>query len=1648
MAAGTWSLPLIVETWSSLRLNNLPKDRRPRLGPGENLDLSSVVPNWSFKGAPLHLGQRGGRPNKRTEGLPLRPSMPLAAGPSSRGDFLKPVAGASFPHRRRRSEEGILTSVVGASSSPRGRQEIEERALPMVSARLDAPPGVEQACKEKKTEKKGLGGKVFVVFGGGGYVGSRLCLELAAMGASEVRAFDRFMDRSVSELLKERGIVCFLGDSIEKDEIVSAVRGADCVFLASPFGASDPKNLFQRDHLHFVNLRDIQCIVECCQGLGELTALIYSSPCLARHRDWGVEELRVGDDPGRSWESFAGPSSRLGTEDTCEEDILGAENMETCMDRNGVAELLVLNAGRHCGEGVSSSSSDAYSLLKGEKSKCQETNVLAGELSSSAGRRLRTCVLRLPFVYGPEEREHLPSVMALIRWGLFFPVGDGSLLQDFVHVANVVEAHVLAYLALAEEEEQTLDSGRKRQGSLRREEEDGASRDVQEELLRLPVKKRCYYISDGEPPINFFEFYRPLVVGLGRSLPSWRLPSSLAFAAETVARRSYLFLLSCLPKALLNPVLIPADMYRLSLADSRPMSISDPAEDLSYVPVVSRDEGMTEIVKHCRSRVLEGVEGPIFWEWVAISTGLLITFLVGYAPLGSLGSFERVRDVGLLLFGSVEMLRQVFWWAFAIHVVEACIAWALARQIEPHNSTGWFLQTFWLVLFNLYGPRVEPGDDVRFKFKLNFFVALQCRWDLLLSKGRRVVVVGDLNISPFRIDTCSYGPDFDLNLCRQWLHSNLKSGHGDSDKKFVDVFRQMHPFRKKAYTCWSQSSGAEEFDYGSRIDLILAAGPCTKEGIMHGPTGTETCGERRADGGAGTNEDEHSFFDCEFLHCEIMTALKRWKGGGADGPDAATKWGAIKLEGSDHVPVYAVLKDQKGCGLHRVPSSAARYMPEIRGRQQNIACLLLPKVNGTREEACLSKNEQLGAETKLTTAPSHHPSNRSETVNEVDLASSKRDSVAFFAVGQGRNEENCAGRGLPSGAGSVVGCNEENCAGRRLHSGTGSVVVRVGYREGGSGSHTAGNPSREGPPPLLTASGTNLGVEEAGAATIDEQGEGESEVTRSRSTSYVESQVTVTTAGLAVTATEWRRRRRNVRPTGGGGIVESPAIAAAADLAKRTSEQRGVRQCGFEVPLRHQDSQASMEKGGAALDRRSVRGGGRAVKRQMKGGLQSSIRSFFVAKEESKHEKEIRGGSNPDGLLAWSLASGRHEEVVTGLSVHKATVKSLMKNNLIVAVAMDSNTQEGEQLCPECHRSTHDKAHKGGGKSTACVEWRDLGKGGIALCGTHCSVVNENATKTSSGLPESPTCSSCQMAEEEKSGSTGVSAIRSRATSTPLQTDCITNRHIDDVHNTSNCVVDEQATTACRGREIEERNAMTRNQDVSDDEPAGTCVKYNEPAGTRVKYDGPAGTRVKYDEPAGTHVRYDEPAGTRVTYNGMQKEDRVASLSESALCVPVLMHEARLNEGCVGGGSVKEGLTDRPTSILGKRSVTAHLDGCDGDEGTGSGNGVVEVPADSVDICSVPSSGSDGTGEPPARKKEGLVFEASGAVTEWQKLRSRMQMSVPLCNGHKEACAFRVVKKVGPNVGRGFYVCARSMAAALKFARVKLIASRSRVRIQ
>lgn len=186
-----------------------------------------------------------------------------------------------------------------------------------------------------------------------------------------------------------------------------------------------------------------------------------------------------------------------------------------------------------------------------------------GTALKSGSGVLRTCALRPAGIYGPGEQRHLPRVVRYIEKGIFrFVYGDASSLVEFVHVDNLVSAHELAARALTSER-QHRSAG------------------------------QAYFISDGRP-VNNFEFFRPLVEGLGYSFPKLRLPITLiylfAFLTEMVHHVVG-------PVFNFQPLLTRTEVYKTGVTHY--FSMAKAKAELGYEPA---EYNLDEVVQWFRSR--------------------------------------------------------------------------------------------------------------------------------------------------------------------------------------------------------------------------------------------------------------------------------------------------------------------------------------------------------------------------------------------------------------------------------------------------------------------------------------------------------------------------------------------------------------------------------------------------------------------------------------------------------------------------------------------------------------------------------------------------------------------------------------------------------------------------------------------------------------------------------------------------------------------------------------------------------------------------------------------------------------------------------------------------------------------------------------
>lgn len=327
-----------------------------------------------------------------------------------------------------------------------------------------------------------------LITGGGGYFGFRLGCALSQKGVRVI-----LFDISSPAQTIPQGVKFVRGDIRHLSEVERAFQDSDvsCVFHVASYGMSGREQLNQ-DLIKEVNVGGTDNVLQACFRRG-VPRLVYTST------------FNV---------------------------IFGGQVI-----RNGDESLPYLPLHLH---------SDHYSRTKSiAEKKVLEANGSTLEMGDGV---LRTCALRPAGIYGPGEQRHLPRIVSYIERGLFrFVYGDPSSLVEFVHVDNLVQAHILASEALK------ADKGHTASG-------------------------QPYFISDGRP-VNNFEFFRPLVEGLGYKFPSTRLPLTLIYYFAFLTEMSH-FILGRLYN--FQPFLTRTEVYKTGVTHY--FSLEKAKKELGYEP--------------------------------------------------------------------------------------------------------------------------------------------------------------------------------------------------------------------------------------------------------------------------------------------------------------------------------------------------------------------------------------------------------------------------------------------------------------------------------------------------------------------------------------------------------------------------------------------------------------------------------------------------------------------------------------------------------------------------------------------------------------------------------------------------------------------------------------------------------------------------------------------------------------------------------------------------------------------------------------------------------------------------------------------------------------------------------------------------------
>ena len=244
--------------------------------------------------------------------------------------------------------------------------------------------------------------------------------------------------------------------------------------------------------------------------------------------------------------------------------VVGTQNVIDACVSSAVNRLIYTSSVDVCFEGKPlPDMKESLPYARRFKSVYAQTKVAAEKrvLEADGASGLRTCAIRPDGIYGAEPNDMIDRFAKELMAGkLVARIGSSSVLQDNSHIDNLVEGELLAAQHL------------------------------------IPNGVACgqaYFIGDAEP-MNSFEFFRPLIEGLGHPFPQREIPVALLKPVMHVWQAMH-FIFG-LPK----PLLSPHELDKVSITHYA--SIEKARAELGYAPKRSVAEAMEEILKYCESK--------------------------------------------------------------------------------------------------------------------------------------------------------------------------------------------------------------------------------------------------------------------------------------------------------------------------------------------------------------------------------------------------------------------------------------------------------------------------------------------------------------------------------------------------------------------------------------------------------------------------------------------------------------------------------------------------------------------------------------------------------------------------------------------------------------------------------------------------------------------------------------------------------------------------------------------------------------------------------------------------------------------------------------------------------------------------------------
>jgi nucleoside-diphosphate-sugar epimerase len=209
------------------------------------------------------------------------------------------------------------------------------------------------------------------------------------------------------------------------------------------------------------------------------------------------------------------------------------------------------------------------------------TSKAAAELAvlQANSANLATIALRPHLVWGPGDKNVVPRLIALARAGKLKRVGAGLNQVDITHIANVVDAHLLAEGALMAAAAGVANSGHgtaKTPGS-------GAP-------APSTPGGRAYFITNDEPVV-LWNWINRILQGVGVPPVTKHVPLPVAYAAGGVLEAWWR-----MTGRTGEPPM--TRFVAKEMATDHWFNIAAARRDLGYHPLVSIDEGTERLIEH------------------------------------------------------------------------------------------------------------------------------------------------------------------------------------------------------------------------------------------------------------------------------------------------------------------------------------------------------------------------------------------------------------------------------------------------------------------------------------------------------------------------------------------------------------------------------------------------------------------------------------------------------------------------------------------------------------------------------------------------------------------------------------------------------------------------------------------------------------------------------------------------------------------------------------------------------------------------------------------------------------------------------------------------------------------------------------------